>query len=41
MPSHSGLKKMDPKGNGTIRICGFDAVGMASLEEVCHFQGVF
>ncbi|MGE9574344.1 hypothetical protein ACQP3C_25135, partial [Escherichia coli] len=30
------LKKMAPKGSGTVRRCGFVGVGVALLEEVCH-----
>jgi hypothetical protein len=30
---------MPTPGSGTIRKCGLVGVGMALLEEVCHFGG--
>lgn len=32
-------KKMVPKGDGTIRGCGFVGVGVSLLEEACHCGG--
>ena len=30
---------MTPKGSDTINMCDFVGVGMALLEEVCHYRG--
>jgi hypothetical protein len=45
LPIHLGLPKVSKKSGGglnmggTFRICGLVGVGMAFLEEVCHFRG--
>lgn len=39
LPLCGGLKKVVPKGSGTIRKCGFAGVGVTLLEEVCCCGG--